>query len=673
VAPGPAVTPGTTTPIADVLMWAHLDFFITLGALLASLAQIVAVLRTLWAVTKGRGQQAQLIEMQRLAFDRQGVILRHLGLSDADVAGWAPPPAEQKGTTMSETRHGKPDHPHGGPPGHGKPPVCGPPEGGLDVPEPGDPGAPEHMPPPPPAADGRPPNVLVIFGDDIGWSNISAYNLGMMGYRTPNIDRLAREGILFTDAYADQSCTAGRSSFLLGQSPLRTGLTKVGLPGDLFGISLRDPTLAALLRDQGYATGHFGKNHLGDRDWHLPTMHGFDVFFGNLYHLNAEEEPEDPDFPADPRYPRPRGVLRCQATPDGQVIEDTGPLTIARMPGIDDEFAGAAADWITAQTDAGHPWFCWMNTSRMHVWTRLKAESQGVTGLGLYPDGMTEHDQLVGQLLNLLDELGVADDTIVIYSTDNGAEVMTWPDGGCAPFRGEKNSPWEGGYRVPMLARWPGRFPSGSQCNGITSMLDWLPTLWAAVTGRDDLKRDLLVGKIIDGKPYRVHLDGYNLLDALMGRRVPWPRREFFYITDDGRLAALRFNQWKFGFLELHDQGFRTWISEFTKARIPIITNLRSDPFEHAPEEPAIGWQEWMIRHFYLLAGAGAQVLALAASFAEFPSRAEDPAGFAAEAGLESPGTLTAAEVSPVLAVWQGGQGTLEQLAAFLSSNPAAD
>jgi arylsulfatase A-like enzyme len=567
-----------------------------------------------------------------------------------------------------------PRHPHGGPPGQNKPPgaAC-PPEGGLELPElPDDSTEVEELPVPPEPGESK-PNILIIFGDDIGWSNISAYNLGMMGYRTPNLDRLAREGILFTDAYADQSCTAGRSSFILGQSPVRTGLTKVGLPGDLFGISLRDPTLAALLKSEGYATGQFGKNHLGDRDWHLPTLHGFDVFFGNLYHLNAEEEPEDPDFPQDPRYPRPRGVLLCHATEDGQQIEDTGPLTIARMPGIDDEFADAAAQWITDQHDAGKPWLCWMNTSRMHVWTRLKEESQGVTGLGLYPDGMTEHDQLIGRLLDLLDELDVADNTIVIYSTDNGAEVATWPDGGCAPFRGEKNSPYEGGYRVPMLARWPGRFPAGSQCNGITSMLDWMPTLWAAVTGRDDLKRDLLTGKMIDGKPYRVHLDGYNLLDALMGRRVPWPRHEFFYITDDGSLCGLRYDQWKFGFLEIHDHGFRTWIAEHTKARIPIISNLRSDPYEKAPEEQAIGWAEWMVRHFYLFAGAGAQVVAFAATFAEWPSRAEDPAAFAEEAGLESPGTLTAAEVSPVLATWHGGQAQLSQVAAMLQANPAAD
>jgi arylsulfatase A-like enzyme len=572
------------------------------------------------------------------------------------------------------TQHGKPDHPHGGPPGHGKPPVCGPPEGGLELPDLPDDGERDDLPasPPPGAAD-HPPNILVIFGDDIGWSNVSAYNLGMVGYRTPNIDRLAREGILFTDAYADQTCTAGRSGFLTGQSPVRTGLTRVGFPGDLFGISLRDPTLASMLRGEGYATAQFGKNHLGDRDWHLPTVHGFDTFFGNLYHLNAEEEPEDPDFPEDPRYPRPRGVLRCQRTADGQVIEDTGPLTIARMPGIDDEFADAAVEWITAQADAARPWFAWVNTSRMHIWTRLKPESEGVTGLGLYPDGMTEHDQLVGRLLDLLDELGVADDTIVVYTTDNGAEVVTWPDGGTTPFRGEKNTPWEGAYRVPLLARWPGRFPAGSQCNGITSLLDWVPTLWAAVTGRDDLKRDLLTGKVIDGRPYRVHLDGYNLLDALMGRRVKWPRREFFYIGDDGRVIGLRFDQYKFTFWEQHETGFQAWLSAFTGTRLPVITNLRSDPFEHAAEEPANGWPEWYMRHGYLLFGAGALVAAFAATFEDFPSRAADPAAVAAEAQGEAPGLLVPAEVSPVLANWKGSPAQLAELAAMLSSNPVAD
>jgi len=568
-------------------------------------------------------------------------------------------------------QHGKPDHPHGGPPGHSKPPVCGPPEGGLEVPDDAE-DREEALPPPAPGD--RPPNILVIFGDDIGWGNLSCYNHGMMGYRTPNLDRIAREGVMFTDAYADQTCTAGRSCFLLGQSPVRSGLTAVGFPGDLFGISPLDPTLATLLRDQGYATAQFGKNHFGDRDWHLPTRHGFDFFYGNLYHLNAEEEPEDPDFPKDPRYPRPRGVIRSQHTEDGHVIEDTGPLTIARMPGIDDEFADSAVQWITEQADAGRPWFAWFNTSRMHIWTRLKPESEGVTGLGLYPDGMTEHDQHVGRLLDLLDELGVADDTIVIYSTDNGAEVMTWPDGGCTPFRGEKNTPWEGAYRVPLLARWPGRFPAGSTCNGITSLMDWMPTLWAAVTGRDDLKRDLLTGKVIDGKPYRVHLDGYNLLDALMGRRVPWPRREFFYIADDGRVVAFRYDQWKFTFWENTETGFRSWLQPFQQSRIPQLTNLRADPFEHAAEEPAIGWAEFFIRHVYLVWGAAVQVAAFSATLRDFPSRADDPAAFAAEAEAEGvASSMVPAEVSPVLVNWKGGPAQLDQLYAALASNPASD
>jgi arylsulfatase A-like enzyme len=534
-------------------------------------------------------------------------------------------------------------HGHGKPPSHGhKPPSC-PPAGGVDLP----PGVPEL--PEVPIDKEHPPNILVIFGDDIGLANISAYNQGLCGYRTPSIDRIAREGVLFTDAYADQSCTAGRSSFILGQSPIRTGLTRVGLPGDLFGISPNDPTLANLLVDHGYACGQFGKNHLGDRDWHLPTRHGFDVFFGNLYHLNAEEEPENPDYPEHPAYPGPRGVLRCERQGNGQTIEDTGPLSSARMPGIDDEFAGAAMAWITAKQTAGTPWFCWFNSSRMHVWTRLKADSEGTTGLGLYPDGMVEHDNHVGQLLDLLDELDAADNTIVVYSTDNGAEVFTFPDGGTTPFRAEKGSNYEGGYRVPMMARWPGHFPAGAQCNGITSMLDWLPTLMAAV-GEPEIRRDLITGKVADGRPWRAHLDGYNLLDNLMGRRVPWPRREFFYITDDGRISALRYEQWKFLVLEQRAEGFASWADPPIELRMPKITNLRSDPYERAQAESG-AYEEWFMRRGFLFAGAGLIVAAFAATLAEFPPRPSEEGAFVHEG-----------ETSPLVAAFEGGADDLARL-----------
>ena len=432
-----------------------------------------------------------------------------------------------------------------GAPGHDLPPAVQPPEGGVAVPEhPIElPGSAEH---PIELPDGseqipegyRKPNILVIFGDDIGHDNISWYNRGLLGHRTPNIDRIANEGVGFTDAYAEQSCTAGRASFLLGQSGIRTGLTRIGFPGDLFGISLDDPTLALLLKGQGYTTAQFGKNHLGDRDWHLPTVHGFDRFFGNLYHLQAEEEPEHPDFPENPLYPRPRGVLDCRNTGVlQQEITDTGPLTKERMPTIDDEFADAAEAWIREQHAAGKPWFCWTNSSRMHIWTRLKEESEGKTGLGIYPDGMVEHDAWVGRQLDLLDELGITEDTIVLYTTDNGAEVFSWPDGGCTPFRNEKNSMYDGAYRVPMMMRWPGHIPAGAECNGIISHLDLLPTLMAAA-GLPNIKQALLAGFLIgdQNRPWKACLDGYNMLPALTTEGEKWPRSEFFYINDQGEV-----------------------------------------------------------------------------------------------------------------------------------------
>jgi arylsulfatase len=394
------------------------------------------------------------------------------------------------------------------------------------------------------------PNIVIVWGDDIGWFNISAYNMGMMGYKTPNIDRIAKEGAVFTDWYGQQSCTAGRAAFITGQAPIRTGLTKVGLPGAKEGMPKEDPTIAALLKNHGYMTGQFGKNHLGDRDEHLPTNHGFDEFFGNLYHLNAEDEPENVDYPKDLEFRKkfgPRGVIK--STADGKV-EDTGPLNMKRMETIDDEVTVAALDFVNRAHKADKPFFLWWNSTRMHVWTRLKAESEGKTGLGIYPDGMVEHDGHVGQILNKLDELGIADNTIVMYSTDNGAEAMTWPDGGTIPFRGEKNTNWEGGYRVPCAIRWPGVIKPGTIVNDIGSHEDMLPTLLAAV-GEPDIKEKLKAGGLSAiGRNFKVHLDGYNLLPFFKGEQAESPRKDFLYWTDDGDIAALRYNNWKIVFLE---------------------------------------------------------------------------------------------------------------------------
>jgi arylsulfatase len=383
------------------------------------------------------------------------------------------------------------------------------------------------------------PNILVIWGDDIGQFNVGAYNMGMMGYQTPNIDRIAKEGAAFTDWYGQQSCTAGRAAFITGQSPMRTGLTKVGLPGAPEGMQKEDPTIATVLKSMGYATGQFGKNHLGDRDEMLPTNHGFDEFFGNLYHLNAEEEPELPDYPKDPEFRKefgPRGVIHSFA--DGR-IQDTGPLTRKRMETVDEEVTARALKFIDKAAADDKPFFVWWNSTRMHVWTHLKPESEGKTGLGVYADGMVEHDGHVGQLLDKLDELGIADNTIVMYSTDNGAEVFTWPDGGTTMFAGEKATQWEGGFRVPTLMRWPGVIKPGTINNEIGSHEDMFSTL-AAAAGDADVKEDLLKGKRFGGKKYKVHLDGYNLMPALKGE-ADWPREEFLYWTDDGNVAALRY------------------------------------------------------------------------------------------------------------------------------------
>lgn len=424
------------------------------------------------------------------------------------------------------------------------------------------------------AEAGKKPNILIIWGDDIGWFDVGAYHRGMMGSRTPNIDRIATEGMLFTDSYGEQSCTAGRSAFILGQHPYRTGLTKVGLPGAEAGISEKDPTIAELLKEHGYRTGQFGKNHLGDQDHHLPSNHGFDEFFGNLYHLNAEDEPEHEDYPKNPDFKKkfgPRGVIHSFA--DGK-IEDTGPLTKKRMEHADQEFTDAAIDFMDRAHKAEQPFFLWFNATRMHVWTRLPEEYKGKTGYGIYADGLAQHDDHVGMLLKKLDDLGIADDTIVMYSTDNGAEKLSWPDGGTTPFRGEKATTFEGGMRVPTMVRWPGRVPAGTISNGILSHQDWMPTLLAAA-GDPDVKQKLLKGHSANGKNFKVHLDGYNQLDMFLGNG-PSARNELFYFNDDGLFAAIRYRQYKIAFAEQLNHGVAVWQKEWTRYRLPIIYNLKN-------------------------------------------------------------------------------------------------
>ena len=473
------------------------------------------------------------------------------------------------------------------------------------------------------AQDSKKPNILVIWGDDIGQFNISAYNNGMMGYRTPNIDSIGHDGALFTDWYGQQSCTAGRAAFITGQSPIRTGLTKVGLPGAPEGITIADPTIAGLLKPLGYETGQFGKNHLGDLDSMLPTNNGFDEFFGNLYHLNAEEEPENPDYPQDPAFKArfgPRGVIHSWALPDGtQKIEDTGPLTRKRMETIDDEVTTKALGFMDKAHADKKPFFLWYNTTRMHIFTHLKPESEGKTGLGVYADGMVEHDGMVGELLAKLKELGIEDNTIVMYSSDNGAETFTWPDGGTTMFRGEKNTPWEGGYRVPTLIKWPGVIKPGTVINNITAHEDMLTTLVAAA-GDPGIKDELLAGKTVNGRDYKVHLDGYDLAPALEGK-ADWPRKDFIYWTDDGSVAALRYGNWKVSFLEQKAEGLKVWQEPFDVLRAPVLTNLRMDPFERARAEDAMGFQRWYMERMFLIAPAGAIVANWLQSFKEFPPR----------------------------------------------------
>ncbi|MBY6211926.1 arylsulfatase [Microbulbifer agarilyticus] len=445
------------------------------------------------------------------------------------------------------------------------------------------------------------PNILVIWGDDIGVWNISANSKGMMGYKTPNIDRIANEGLSFTDYYGQQSCTAGRAAFVGGNVPVRTGMTKVGLPGAKEGWQESDVTIATVMKSQGYATGQFGKNHFGDRDEHLPTNHGFDVFFGNLYHLNAEEEPENRDYPKNPEFRKrfgPRGVIK--ATADGK-IEDTGPLTKKRMETVDEETLAAAMDFIKQQAQAGKPFFVWWNATRMHFRTHVKDEHKNLAGPNSneYQDGMVEHDMHVGKLLDLLDELKIADNTIVFYSTDNGPHFNTWPDAGTTIFRSEKNSNWEGAYRVPAFVRWPGKFPAGKTLNGIVSHEDWLPT-FAAAGGNPEIKQQLLKGVRLNGRSYKNYIDGNNMLDYFTGKTEESPRREFIYVNDDGQIVAMRYDAWKAVFLENRGKAFGVWMEPFTELRVPLIFNLRRDPFERA-QHNANTYYDWLIDRAFVL------------------------------------------------------------------------
>jgi arylsulfatase A-like enzyme len=469
--------------------------------------------------------------------------------------------------------------------------------------------------------DGRKPNILVIFGDDIGQSNLSAYTFGLMGYRTPNIDRIAREGMMFTDYYAEQSCTAGRSSFITDQATLRTGLSKVGIPGATIGLNAADITIAEALKSLDYATGQFGKNHLGDRNEYLPTVHGFDEFFGNLYHLNAEEDPEDPDYPKDPRFAArfgPRGVLKCAATDTDdptvdprfgrvgkQKIEDTGPLTRKRMETIDDETTGAAIDFIQRQARAGKPFFVWMNTTRMHLRTHVRASMRGQSGMpdNEYADGMIEHDGDVGKLLKTLDDLGIANNTIVVYTTDNGPHMNSWPDAAMTPFRSEKDTNWEGAFRVPAMVRWPAHIKPESISNEIFSGHDWVPTLLAAA-GDSGIKEKLLTGYAAAGKTFKVHLDGYNQLPYLTAQQDNSDRKGFIYFDDDGHLVAMRFENWKLVFAEQKTAGtLDIWGEPFTVRRVPLIYNLRMDPYERADITSNTYW-DWSLRKMHLLMGS---------------------------------------------------------------------
>ncbi|TXK19742.1 arylsulfatase [Homoserinibacter sp. GY 40078] len=479
------------------------------------------------------------------------------------------------------------------------------------------------------------PNILIIWGDDIGITNVSAYSNGVMGYRTPNIDRIGDEGVIFTDYYGEQSCTAGRAAFITGQNPYRTGLTKVGMPGADVGLRAEDPTIATALKEQGYATGQFGKNHLGDRDEFLPTMHGFDEFFGNLYHLNAEEEPEHRDYPSEDDLPGfhdrfgPRGVIHSWANGDGtQRVEDTGPLTKKRMETVDEEFRDAAIDFMTRKSGEDEPFFLWFNSTHMHFRTHGKPESRGRAGRwqSEYHDTMCDHDDIVGDLLDTLDELGIADNTIVMYSTDNGPHMNSWPDAGMTPFRNEKNSNWEGAYRVPALMRWPGHIPAGTTLNGIVSHADWFVTL-LAIAGEPKIAEKLKAGTELGGTQFKVHLDGHNQLDYITGAAEKSPRDFFFYVSDEGDLTALRYDNWKIVFLEQRTEGtLGVWLDPWVELRAPKIFNLRTDPFERADRTSNV-YYDWLLERVFLLLPAQAFVARMAQTLAEFPPR-QKPASF---------------------------------------------
>jgi arylsulfatase A-like enzyme len=473
------------------------------------------------------------------------------------------------------------------------------------------------------------PNILVMWGDDIGMWNLSCYSKGMMGYQTPNIDRIANEGMIFTDYYGEQSCTAGRAAFITGQSVFRTGLSKVGLPGAELGMRSEDPTIAELLKPLGYTTGQFGKNHLGDRDEHLPTMHGFDEFFGNLYHLNAEEEPELRDYPPEKDFPNfrknygPRGVLHCWADgKGGQKIKNTGPLTKKRMETADEEFLAAAKDFIKRAHKDGKPFFVWFNTTHMHFRTHAKPESLGQSGRwqSEYHDVMIDHDKHIGEMLNLLDELKIADNTIVLYSTDNGPHMNSWPDAGMTPFRNEKNSNWEGAYRVPALLRWPGKIKPGSVSNEIVSHMDWLPTFLAAA-GEPNIAEKLKKGHKAGNKTFKVHLDGFNLLPFLTGKEKKSPRESYFYFSDDGDLTGLRYDNWKIVFMEQRARGtLAIWAEPFVPLRVPKIFNLRTDPLERA-DVTSNTYYDYLLDHAFLLVPAQTYVGNFLATFKKFPPR----------------------------------------------------
>ncbi len=485
-----------------------------------------------------------------------------------------------------------------------------------------------------PAQGAEKPNILMIWGDDIGIWNISRYNMGQMGYRTPNIDRIANEGMVFTDYYGEQSCTAGRSAFITGQHPVRTGLTKVGIPGSDLGLQPEDPTLAEMLKPLGYTTGQFGKNHLGDKDEFLPTNHGFDEFFGNLYHLNAEEGPEDPDYPTSEQFHKqfgPRGVIRSSA--DGRV-EDSGPLTRKRMETVDEEFLAASLDFIDRANAQKKPFFVWFNSTRMHYYTHVKDESLGRSGQGFYNDGMLEHDDHVGALLAKLDELGIADNTIVVYTTDNGPHFNQWPDAAITPYRGEKNTNWDGGYRVPAMVRWPGQIAAGAISNEIMSHLDWVPTVMAAA-GEADIKEELKSGTNLGNREFNVHLDGYDFLPYLTGETQTGPRQEFFYFSDDGVLTGVRIGDWKLVFAEQRAQRFDVWRDPFVTLRIPKVFNLRRDPFERADTD-SNSYNVWWDHKISARAAEGrVAVTSFVQSLQQFPPR-QRPGTFTVDQIMES-------------------------------------